>query len=96
MSSNQIEFIIVDDIMEEFQKFLGDKYKVIVNEGKWESSCDFGIIADFGCPMIYGKYGWTECGKCCIHYNCNNGGTKEFNDLLKKHNCNFFLLLSMT
>lgn len=88
MSIKQIEFIIVDDIVDEFKKFLGNKYKVIINESydKWKSSCDFMIVSN-SCPLIECKYGWTECGKCLINYNCNSSGTIEFNNLLKKHNC---------
>ena len=85
MSKQNIKFIIIDDVMEEFKKFLGTK--VIYNENnRYGYNCDFIIIPKC-CPLKYGKNGWEECGKCMINYNCNNGGTREFREFLKTMNC---------
>jgi hypothetical protein len=82
---SKIQFIIIDDIMEEFRKFLGAE--VISNEeGGW-GSCNF-VVLPRCCPMKDGgKRGWINCRKCMIEYNCENYGTPEFREFLKTQNC---------
>ena len=88
--SNNIEFIIIDDIMESFRKVLVKQKgsKVIGNEDNgYGYNCDFVIIPG-ACPMKYGKCGWTECGKCFLNYNCCCATTSaEFQEFLKTQNC---------
>jgi len=80
-----IEIKTEECIMGEFEKFLGGE--VTNDDDRFDSSCDFIVIPKC-CQLIDGgKRGWINCGKCIIEYNCENGGTQEFQEFIKNQNC---------
>ena len=78
----------VQNMMEDFKTFTNSP--VFSNEdNRYGYNCAF-IVCPNGCSKyIYDKKTncYNECGKCLISYNCNHGGTNEFNEFVKSKNC---------
>jgi hypothetical protein len=69
-----------DLIAQKLKSFLGKKHIIEITEEN-EKADYYGagiVIFTSGCPLVYHKkYGWTECNKCLLNYNCG-GGSLQF------------------